>query len=403
MAKALIAVDGISKNYCRDLKRTLRYGLVDLWREMRGASRIHQTLRRDEFIAVNDLSFEVKRGECLGLIGHNGAGKSTLLKMLTGLVKPDSGIITMRGRVGALIELGAGFNPILTGRENIFVNGALIGMSKKEMNELYHQIVEYAELQEFIDTPVQYYSSGMKVRLGFAIAITLKPDILLIDEVLAVGDPAFRLKCLNTLDHLLPDTAIIFVSHSMPMVSRICTHILMLDHGKVVCHTDDVAAGIDHYHNTLTHNAPMAIVYDPSVSLGECHVVAKQTLGGVPLVQWASDLVIITTIQLKEFITNINLTLVIFDKEQRPVASLASGEININNIPGHPKRALRVSVTIPNIHLAKGAYTLDVVVSEGFRHKPMARLKGACRFQISDAVEVRTPLRFDGHWTIEQT
>jgi lipopolysaccharide transport system ATP-binding protein len=401
MADTLITASGLRKIYCRDLKRSLRFGVADLWRELAGNRLRSTTLRRDEFVAVEDLSFEVRRGECLGLIGHNGAGKSTVLKMLTGLVKPDAGTITMHGQVGALIELGAGFNPILTGRENIYVNGAVLGIPARAIDKLYPQIVEYAELQEFIDTPVQYYSSGMKVRLGFAIAINLQPDILLIDEVLAVGDPAFRLKCLNTMDHLLQTTAIIFVSHSMPMVSRICTQILMMDHGKVVCHTDDVAAGIDHYHNTLTHNAPMAIVHDQSVSVGECIVVATQTLGGVPVVKWSNDLVVTANILLKEPMPNINITLVIFDKEQRPVASLASGVINSNNIPVQIQHTLRASVTIPEIRLAKGAYTIDVVVSQDFKHKPMARLKGACRFQISDAIEVRTPVRLDGHWTIE--
>ena len=144
-------------------------------------------LRKDEFWAVRDVSFEVRRGECLGLIGHNGAGKSTLLKMLNSLNRPDSGRITMRGRVGALIELNAGFNPILTGRENIYNQAALLGFSKKETDAKFDAIVDFSEIEEFLDMPVQNYSSGMRVRLGFAVAAQMEPDILLIDEVLAVG------------------------------------------------------------------------------------------------------------------------------------------------------------------------------------------------------------------------
>lgn len=160
----LVRVDGVSKKFCKSLKRSLIYGAKDVWTELSGGGK-HDELREGEFWAVKDISFELKRGECLGLIGHNGAGKSTLLKMLNGLIKPDQGCIEMRGRIGALIELGAGFNPILTGRENIYNKGAVLGFTKKEIDAKYDAIVDFAEIEEFIDMPVQNYSSGMKVRL----------------------------------------------------------------------------------------------------------------------------------------------------------------------------------------------------------------------------------------------
>src|SRR5690606_10301069 len=169
-----------------------------------------------------DVSFKLRRGECIGLIGHNGAGKSSLLKVLNGLYAPDKGQIVMRGKVGALIELGAGFNLILSGRENIYNNAAVLGFSKKEVDQKIQSIIDFSEIEDFIDMPVQNYSSGMKVRLGFAVAAHLEPDILIIDEVLAVGDLGFVLKCFKKIDELLPKTAVIFVSHNMPMVSRIC-------------------------------------------------------------------------------------------------------------------------------------------------------------------------------------
>ena len=187
----LVKVEGVSKKFCRNLKRSLWYGVKDISSELFGSTKNSQ-LRPKEFWAVDDVSFELKRGECLGLIGHNGAGKSTLLKMLNGLIKPDKGKITMKGRIGALIELGAGFNPILTGRENIYNNGAVLGFSKKEIDAKFDAIIEFAEIDDFIDTPVQNYSSGMKVRLGFAVAAQMEPDVLIIDEVLAVGDVGFR-------------------------------------------------------------------------------------------------------------------------------------------------------------------------------------------------------------------
>ena len=210
--EVLVKVEALSKKFCKDLKTSLLYGVKDLIYGMSG-NKNERKLRDKEFWAVKDISFELRRGECLGLIGHNGAGKSTLLKILNGLINPDAGKVTIRGRVGALIELGAGFNPILSGRENIYNNGAILGFSKKEIDAKVEEIIDFAEIREFIDMPVQNYSSGMKVRLGFAVAAQMEPDVLIIDEVLAVGDLGFVLKCFKQIDTILPKTAIVFVSH----------------------------------------------------------------------------------------------------------------------------------------------------------------------------------------------
>jgi len=193
----------------------------------------NEGLRPGEFWAVKDVSFELRRGECLGLIGHNGAGKTTLLKMLNGLIKPDRGTITMRGRVGALIALGAGFNPILTGRENIYINGSVLGLTKKEIDAKIDEIIDFAEIREFIDMPVQSYSSGMSVRLGFAIAGNLEPDILILDEVLAVGDVSFRSKCYHLVSKILSKTAVIFVSHNINHINNICNRCIYLNRGSI--------------------------------------------------------------------------------------------------------------------------------------------------------------------------
>lgn len=234
MSENLITVDGLSKKFCRSLKRSLWYGVQDLSREFLGRARNSgEELRYDEFWASNNISFELQRGECLGLVGRNGAGKTTLLRMLNGLIKPDRGRIEMRGRVGALIALGAGFNPILTGRENIYVNASILGISKSEIDESIDGIIEFAELHEFIDAPVQSYSSGMQVRLGFSIATTLKPDVLLLDEVLAVGDTAFRAKCFERIGKIISGTGVIFVSHDENQIARICDRVLVLERGSV--------------------------------------------------------------------------------------------------------------------------------------------------------------------------
>jgi lipopolysaccharide transport system ATP-binding protein len=261
LGEVLVRVEGVSKKFCRSLKRSLWYGLCDIGAELnpfakqratsreQGARYIAEErrnqlatsnsltvtsppLRPDEFWAVSDVSFELRRGECLGLIGHNGAGKTTLLKMLNGLIKPDRGRIDMNGRVGALIALGAGFNPILTGRENIYINGSVLGLSNQEIDARLPDIVSFAGVGDFLDMPVQNYSSGMQVRLGFAVATTLEPDILILDEVLAVGDAAFRAKCYERIDRLRSRAAVIFVSHSMDQIAHVCTKVCAMNKGN---------------------------------------------------------------------------------------------------------------------------------------------------------------------------
>lgn len=257
----LVLAENVRKKFCRDLKKSLWYGVQDICADLnpfarngsalekaRGFSTRNDQLRPDEFWAVNDVSFEVRRGECLGLIGRNGAGKSSLLKMLTGLIKPDSGRIEMRGRIGALIALGAGFNPILTGRENIYVNGAVLGLSKKEIDRKIGDIIAFAEIGDFIDTPVQNYSSGMHVRLGFSVAAHLEPDVLLVDEVLAVGDMAFQAKCLEYISCVCAGgCSVVFVSHNEELVRRLCTQGLVLEEGNIAA-LGDVNSAFQKYH-----------------------------------------------------------------------------------------------------------------------------------------------------------
>lgn len=245
MSDELITAENVSKKFCKSLRRSLWYGANDVLHSLNPWSHsqdkadlshpVDQTsLRRDEFWALRNLSFGVRRGECLGLIGHNGAGKSTLLKILNGLVRPDRGRITMRGRIAAMIELNAGFNYLLTGRENIYTQASLLGFSNTEIKRRFDAIVAFSELENFLDMPVQNYSSGMKVKLGFAVYSQLEPDVLIIDEVLAVGDVAFRLKCLNAIGAMMKSAAVIFVSHSLPQIFRVCSQLLVLEKGVAV-------------------------------------------------------------------------------------------------------------------------------------------------------------------------
>jgi ABC-type polysaccharide/polyol phosphate transport system ATPase subunit len=204
----------------------------------------------EEFWAVRDVSFEVERGEALGIIGHNGAGKSTILKLLSSITAPTSGVITINGRLSALIEVGSGFHPELTGRENIYLNGSILGMRRRRITEKLDSIVEFAGVRQFLDTPVKRFSSGMYVRLGFSIAAHLDPDILLLDEVLAVGDAAFQAKCLQRIGDLKrAGTTIVFISHDLSAVERLCDRVLLLSHGEVIA-TGKPHDVITEYQNT---------------------------------------------------------------------------------------------------------------------------------------------------------
>lgn len=231
-----IQVDHVSKKFCRDFRRSLWYGLKDVVSEVLGDDGKNRTqLRPREFQALHDVSMAVKSGECVGLLGPNGSGKSSLLKLINGLMKPDAGSIRIRGRVGALIELTAGFNPILTGRENIYINASVLGMTKREVDRRFDAIVDFAEIPDSIDSPVQSYSSGMKTRLGFAVAAHLDPDILLVDEVLAVGDVGFRWKCIkHMIDRKASGLSILLVTHNTSDLQRICDRVVVLSGGRKV-------------------------------------------------------------------------------------------------------------------------------------------------------------------------
>jgi lipopolysaccharide transport system ATP-binding protein len=232
MNETVVKVEGVSKKYCRTIKHTMLYGTTDLTRSFLGLNQKTERLRDGEFWAVDDVNFELKRGETLGIIGPNGSGKSTVLKLLNGIFMPDKGRIEIKGRVGALIEVGAGFHPMLTGRENIYINGAILGMTKREIDRKFDEIVGFADIGDFIDAPVKHYSSGMHVRLGFAIAVHCEPDILLVDEVLAVGDYRFQQKALNKMLELRDSgMSIILVSHNIHAVRFFCVRGLAMNHG----------------------------------------------------------------------------------------------------------------------------------------------------------------------------
>jgi lipopolysaccharide transport system ATP-binding protein len=229
-----VRAEGLSKKFSLTLQNSMLYGVKDSLCGLVGLRLRRNVLRSGEFWAVKDVSFELRRGESLGIMGVNGSGKTTLLRLLNGILAPDVGRVSLRGRVGALIAAGAGFGPVLTGRENVYVNGSLLGMTKREIDARMDEIIAFAGLGQFIDTAVKHYSSGMIVRLGFAVAAMSKPEILLIDEVLAVGDLNFQKKCYDYLHRLRRNgTTIVLVSHSIGAIWALCEKGILLHAGEV--------------------------------------------------------------------------------------------------------------------------------------------------------------------------
>lgn len=242
-----VSVEGASKKFCRTLRRSMYYGAMDVMRSMVGIPSQTETLRPDEFLAVDHVSLTLRRGETLGLMGPNGSGKSTLLRLMAGIYQPDTGRITITGRVGGLIALGAGFHPLMTGRENIYLNGAILGMPRAEIDAKFADIVGFAEIGEFLDAPVKTYSSGMYLRLGFAIAILSDPDVLLVDEALAVGDASFQKKCFEQILSLIKrGTAMVLVSHSVSAIERLCSQGMLLQRGRRI-YAGDVRECVQRY------------------------------------------------------------------------------------------------------------------------------------------------------------
>lgn len=387
----LIEVEGLSKKFCKDLKTSLWYGLKDLASNVVGNTQKRE-LRKKEFWALRDINFTLRRGECLGLIGHNGAGKSTLLKILNGLINPDEGKVTMRGKVGALIELGAGFNPILTGRENIYNNGAVLGFTKEEIDAKAEEIIDFSEIREFIDMPVQNYSSGMKVRLGFAVAAQMEPDILLIDEVLAVGDLGFMLKCFKTIDEILPNTAIVFVSHSMPMISRTCNKIILLDKGESQFYGNEVSKAIDKYYTRFVENESNVIFDDGSVELLENRLVDPLTKEEIKELNWGSNMNLYFKFKKNKEIPNFLFRIIFYDIEQRPIAIIEK-----NIVCGNLGECFDLDINHNKIEMSKGLYSINIALFKN-SNTPIYRSNNILSFQVLHENDVWPPFLLDSNY-----
>lgn len=247
--------------------------------------RRHKQLEPSEFWALKDIDLDVAQGETVGILGHNGSGKSTLLKCIAGTLRPTSGSVRVRGRLSALLELGAGFHPDLTGRENVYLNGSILGFSRHDIDRIFDEIVEFSELEAFIDSQVKHYSSGMYARLGFAVAVNLDPDVLLVDEVLSVGDEAFQRKCMERVRGFQADgRTILLVTHSPEQVRQICSKAVVLDHGQVL-HVGDVGDAVTIYRRSLANRGiALPEIDDAAPAAVEIPVNDRVVIAGVEVI-----------------------------------------------------------------------------------------------------------------------
>lgn len=384
----LIRVEHVSKKYARNLRRSMYYGILEtllefspgrIFRETRAEAETRRELRESEFFANRDISFEVRRGECWGLIGHNGAGKTTLLKMLNGLIKPDEGRIELRGRIGALIALGAGFNPVLTGRENVYINGAILGIGRREMDDRIDRIIEYAEVEDAIDSPVRTYSSGMQARLGFSIAINLDPDVLLIDEVLAVGDQGFRNKCMNSIREILPRTAVIFVSHSMSLVTSICTHALLMKDGRVVGAGGDLTSIVAGYLSAFGES-DVAVNEPGSAVLGAILVNGREVSGETRgSARWGEGFGLDFIVKSDREIPRVMVNVIVRNRDNVSIFASYCEFFTLR------RGENRVSFRLPFLTLSPGPYSCAVGINEkkeDGRFELHATYSGIGKFQV---------------------
>jgi len=375
-SEPIVQVTNLSKKFCSHLRTSLWYGLRDIAAET--WPRWHRpaaSLRRAEFWSLQDISFELHRGEALAIIGANGAGKSTLLKLLNGLIKPDAGSIRLLGQVGALIELGVGLDPVLTGRENVFVRAALMGFSRAGIAPLLPAIIEFTGLGEAIDMPVQFYSSGMVSRLAYAVAAHLHPDILLVDEVLAVGDFDFQRKCINhMLNYLAAGGSLILVSHQPHHIQAVCQRGIVLEKGRITF-SGTATDALDYYFTQQLHAlaaAGPAAVGATDLSEARPAAIERVTLAGAggptSSVQVGGEAVLTLTYRALRQRTDVGWAFFIHTGDGMVCITGAHLPQPMMLLAGQHTLACR----LPHLPLTAGEYLVKAVVFEFGNLQPLA-------------------------------
>ena len=371
MGETIIKIEHVSKEYRLGAigGGTLRGDLQSFMARLRGKEDPNTRIGQDvytsnqRFLALDDVSFSVEKGERVGIIGHNGAGKSTLLKLLSRVTAPTTGTISYNGRIASMLEVGTGFHPELTGRENIYLNGAILGMSKAEIAEKFDDIVAFAEMEKFVDTPVKRYSSGMYVKLAFAVAAHLDSDILVMDEVLAVGDMKFQQKCLGKMDDVSKSEGktVLYVSHNMNTIRQLCTRCIVLDHGKVIFDGDTEEAIGVYFGN---HNQVFdSYVYGPEYhsckkSINSFRILASQILNldSMPFPNTKYLKMRVSCLSSK-FWENVRFRMEIHAQSGLVIGTMLSKE----KLDFSPNEEKNICISVCLDHLATGRYSVDII------------------------------------------
>ncbi|WP_373652324.1 ABC transporter ATP-binding protein [Schlesneria sp. DSM 10557] len=418
MSDFALRVEGLTKSFrlghrvsyhrFSELIENVATNLARLPRRLMSARGASQTNSPEMFQALDDVSFEIQRGEVVGFIGRNGAGKSTLLKLLSRITYPTHGRIEIRGRVGSLLEVGTGFHPELTGRENIFMNGAVLGMTRREIRKKFDEIVAFSEVERFLDTAVKHYSSGMYVRLAFAVAAHLEPEILIVDEVLAVGDAAFQQKCLGKMGSASRQgKTVLIVSHSLPVITNLCKRAILLEKGKITA--NGTPAEVVKQYLANVRSASGEVVWpsqetapgNDMVRLHAVRVVQSEVEGATADVDIAHDISV--KISYWNLIPNQQLYAALWLKDSNGTFVLATSNvkaISLTDDPWYgtpqPVGLFESTCTIPGNFLNEGRYTISAIVGR-VPQKTTILQESVLTFDVHDTGSMRE--EYFGNWT----
>jgi lipopolysaccharide transport system ATP-binding protein len=396
MSSPIIGVENLSKKYIlshqqegastyKALRDVIATGTKSFARKLlKPAASRGSDPAQEEFWALNGISFKIEQGEAVGIIGRNGAGKSTLLKLLSRITEPTTGNIKIAGRVASLLEVGTGFHPELTGRENIFLNGAILGMGRVEIKQKFDEIVAFAEIEKFLDTPVKRYSSGMYVRLAFAVAAHLEPEILIVDEVLAVGDSAFQKKCLGKMGDVATKEGrtVLFVSHSMQAIAQLTKRCILLSKGNIQFdgHTDKAVrlyiAGQQTSGEQLAH-------YDaPADKAGNCIASARvHTSEGQGVHCWGEPMTVEFSLRITEPVDGLRFSFQIVSNLQQPICIFWSFDPEAPYCKESGTHVLRCEIS--KLRLYMGSYTLTTWFSDRRSNTLLENLREICPFEVT--------------------
>lgn len=393
MSRPVISVENLSKAYRIGLKEEIPDTLAGAFtgflkspfRNLRQLSRLdtfrHQADDEDIFWALKDVSFEVQEGEVLGVIGRNGAGKSTLLKILSRITEPTSGRAVIRGRVSSLLEVGTGFHPELSGRENVYLNGTILGMTKAEIDRKFDEIVDFSGVEKFLDTPIKRYSSGMKVRLAFAVAAHLEPEILIIDEVLAVGDAEFQKKCLGKMQDVASHgRTVLFVSHNMAAVEGLCDKGILLHRGKM--EIDGAAHTVVSSYLTFVQREQASYrisTLNGDDGRGDEYQLQVEYPNRILHVYCGDEVHIDFVVTSPRTLRSLSAGLTIYTLSEQPIAGMSSKVQMVPSTPGSSKH-WEVSVNLGRLPLNAGTYSIRVYLGDS--HGDIARFTDAIQLNV---------------------